>query len=378
MPAIVSDSLAAIAWIGSAYMIAAAWLAGRWRAPAAPPALVDPPSVTMLKPLHGAVPGLAAKLSGFLAQDYPARFDMVCGVADAADPAAALARTLAGPRLATIEVIVDPRRHGANGKVSNLVNMNGHATGALLVLSDDDMAVPPDYLRRVAAALAEPGVGCVTCLYAGRGEAGFWSRIAAAGVSWQFLPGVMIGLASGLAKPCMGSTIALSAETLARIGGFARFADALADDHAIGAAVRALGLRVAVPQMILVHGSSERGLAALTAHELRWNVTVRGLDPIGFAGSAVTFPLAWGLAAAACGAGWLPAIAALVSRVVLALRIDALARARTAPLWTLPLRDLLGAALFVLSFLRRSVDWRGRRLSLSGDGRIAAEAEWDR
>ncbi|USI71662.1 bacteriohopanetetrol glucosamine biosynthesis glycosyltransferase HpnI [Sphingomonas morindae] len=356
-----------LAGVAILYTLAAAALAGRWRAP--PPAEGAAPSITLLKPLHGPEPGLEAKLASFLDQDYAGPVEMICGVARADDPALAAARAVGAT------LVVDPRRHGANGKVSNLINMAEAAQGAVIVLSDDDMEAPRDYLRRLVAALAAPGTGAVTCLYAGRGDAGGWSRLAAAGISWQFLPNVMIGLATGLAKPCMGSTIALSAETLARIGGFARVKDLLADDHAIGAAVRALGLEVAVPPMILTHGCSESSLSALIAHELRWAATVRLLDPWGYAGSLVTWPLPLALIAIMAGAPTYLALAALAARLVLALRIDRLAGRRTAPLWTLPLRDLLGFALFVASWFVRRVDWRGETLRLSEDGRVSAETE---
>lgn len=364
--------LAGIAWIGIAYSLLAMLVAGRWRTPAlATGPQADLPSVTILKPLHGAVPGLAKKLASFLRQDYPAPIDMVCGVGDPADPAARVARALPGP----VTLVADPHRTGTNAKVSNLVNMTGRASGTLIVMSDDDISVAPDYLARIAAALAVSGVGCVSCLYAGAGDAGPWSRIAAAGISWQFLPNAMLGLAFGIADPCMGSTIALRRDVLDAIGGFGRVADQLADDHAIGVAVRGLGLTVSVPPMLVTHGCAETSLAALCAHELRWNVTVRELAPAGYAGSAITFPLAWALAATACGAGPTVLIAALAVRIALALRIDALVGRRTAPLWTLPLRDLLGFALFVAAFFKRTVDWRGSRLSLTTGGRVAAEVE---
>jgi ceramide glucosyltransferase len=359
-----------IAAIGILYTLAATLLAGRWRADP-PPLPVDPPAVTLLKPLHGAEPRLAENLESFLAQDYPAPIQMVCGVADAADPAIEVARSI------DVEIVIDATRHGSNAKVSNLINMASAARHPLIVLSDSDMKVAPDYLARIVAAMSAPGVGAVTCLYAGRGDAGGWSRLAAAGISWSFLPSVMIGLATGMAKPCMGSTIALTAETLARIGGFARFADLLADDHAIGAAVREAGLTVAVPPMILTHGCDEPGLRALVAHELRWNATVRRLDPWGFAGSVVTHPLPFALLATIISplTGAPVLLLALAARFALALRIDALVGRRTAPLWWLPGRDLLGFALFVVTFFVRSIDWRGSRLRLAPQGRIAATKE---
>ncbi|HLZ79035.1 MAG TPA: glycosyltransferase, partial [Sphingomonas sp.] len=268
MPGFISTGLTIVAMIGVAYTLAATALAGRWRPRGTVPAPADAPSITMLKPLHGPEPQLEAKLGAFLNQEYLGPIDMVAGVADPADPAAASVRALqAKGRPATL--VANDRRSGSNGKISNLINMMSAASGELLVLSDSDMVVPHDYAARIAAEMARPGVGAVTLLYAGRGETGGWSQLAAAGISWGFLPSVMIGLATGMAKPCMGSTIAIRSTTLKQIGGFERFADLLADDHAIGAAVREVGLEVVVPPLIVLHGSTEASLAELARHELR-------------------------------------------------------------------------------------------------------------
>jgi ceramide glucosyltransferase len=361
--------LTAIVMVGVLYTLAGAALAGRWRDDDVPDVPFDVPSITMLKPLHGPEPALERKLAGFLRQDYPAPIDMVCGVASDTDPACDAARAVQA------ELVVSGRSHGSNGKVSNLINMAPHAKGALLVLSDSDMIVPRDYAARIALALRRPNVGAVTLLYAGHGDAGPWSQFAAAGISWGFLPSVMVGLATGLAKPCMGSTIALSAETLQKIGGFERFADLLADDHAIGAAVRALGHEVAVPPPILLHGCTETSLPAVIAHELRWNATVRQLDRAGYTGALVTYPFAWSLIAAAFGAGWWPIAVALAARAALAVRIDHVVGKRTAPLVWLPGRDLLSFSLHIAAFFTRRVDWRGSRLHMQTDGRLSAEPE---
>ena len=98
--------------------------------------------------------------------------------------------------------------------------MSSEARGDVIVLADSDMSVTPSYLAEVTAALAAPGVGLVACLYAGAPVGGAWAKLAALAIDHHFLPNVLVGLFLGLAKPCFGSTIALRAETLKRIGGF--------------------------------------------------------------------------------------------------------------------------------------------------------------
>ena len=366
--------LLALSVAGSLYMLAAAAMLWRFLAPGGG-AMADDTPVTLLKPLHGGEPRLAQNLATFLNQSHGGPVQMLCGVARADDSAVAAARANGA------ELIVDPARHGANGKIGNLVNMMPHARHPLLILSDSDMAVPPDYIARIVSALAQPGVGAVTCLYGGRGDAGFWSRLGAAGLSWQFLPGALFGIRTGLAQPCMGSTIALTRDTLERIGGFARFADVLADDHAIGAAVRELGLRVVIPPMLVTHASAESTFAELWRHELRWAVTVRGVAPAGHAGSVIGLPLPLGLLGLALA--FSPAALgifalALAVRVVVALAADGRAGARTAPIWLLPARDILSFAIFCASFFARSIDWRGAALRMTDNGRIVAAPETPR
>ena len=77
------------------------------------------------------------------------------------------------------------------------------------------------------------------------------------GTSYDFLPNVVPGISLGLAEPCMGSTIALTRACWTKIGGFAAFADHLADDYEMGRAVRALGLHLAIPALGVSHAATE-------------------------------------------------------------------------------------------------------------------------
>ena len=160
----------------------------------------------------------------------------------------------------------------------------------------------------------------------------------------------------------MGSTIALRRETLAAIGGFAAFADVLADDHALGEAVRGLGLAVAIPGFSIAHGCAETSLAALAAHELRWNLTIRRLDPLGYLGFGLMNPLPVALLALpllpAAAAAALVA-ASLAARLTVAAVVDRATGAAAGPFWWLPARDLLSFARFLSSFTRRTARWRG-------------------
>lgn len=371
-------ALATLAALGVVYQAFAFVMLGRFFRTGERVAASREP-VTILKPLYGDEPRLKDNLATFLAQDHGGPVQLLCGVGDPGDPARRVVEVLQREHpQADIALVADVTHHGANGKIGNLVNMMRAAQSVsghdILVLSDSDMAVAPDYLATLLATLAKPGVGAATCFYRGRGDSGFWSRVSAGVISHVALPDMVVGYATGLARPCMGSTIALTRKTLDAIGGFERFADVLADDHAIGAAVAELGLRVEIPPLLLTHACTETSFAALWRQKLRWAATIRGLQPWGYAGSLVTRPLPLALLTALFmpATGVLLSVAALAVRLVVASRVDRLSGRRSVALWQLPLIDSVDFLVFAASFTVRKIDWRGSRLTIEADGRIAA------
>ena len=371
-----SLALIVLASIGSLYALAAARLVPaihRKRESRAP----APTGITILKPLHGADPGLEDALRSFIEQRYDGPVQIVFGVSDERDGAVPIVRSIiARHREAAIELVVVHGAPGSNRKVSTLLRLEPHIRHGIVVIADSDIRVPADYLARLVAALAGERVGVVTCLYRGEARGGLWARLATMAIDYHFLPGVVVGMRLGIAHPCFGSTIAMTRPTLDAIGGFSRFIEHLADDHAMGEAVRRLGLDIEVPAMIVSHNCPETSLGELVAHELRWARTIRAVDPSGYAASVIThaFPLA--LLALMADPGYVPAgavvVLALVARLVLARAVDhTLGTASDRWAW-IPVRDVLSFAIFVASFFIRSVHWRGQRYRVRADGTLKA------
>lgn len=369
---------AGLALAGAAYALAAAVLTGRFMRRTVERAS-SYPAVTILKPLHRDEPGLSQNLESFFVQDYPGPVQLVFGVQDQTDPAIPVVQALrARHPQRDVAIVVEGARHGANAKVSNLINMLPSARHDVLVLSDSDIAVGPDWLRQVADALAAPGVGLATCLYTGevaRGEKGLWPVLSAMGTSYDFLPNVVFGISLGLAQPCMGSTIALSRAMLNEIGGFLAFADYLADDYEIGRAVRERGYRLAIPAIGVGHTAAEASARDLLRHELRWTRTIRTVNPLGHLGSVVTFgfPIAL-LSAFLLDFSWFSVAVmgvTVAARLFLKWRIDGIFGTHAGPYWLLPVRDLLSFAVFVASQFGETVHWRGSRFSVEPSGALS-------
>jgi ceramide glucosyltransferase len=331
------------------------------------------PAVTVLKPLHDAEPGLSARLAAFCRQDYAAPVQVLCGAQDRDSPAVAVVRAMAADSLdTTIELIVEPRSHGVNRKVSNLINIMPRARHDTLVLSDSDIVVGSDYLAAVTALLAPPRVGAVTCLYYGIGGEGLWTRLSALAINAQFLPQAIMAVGLGLAKPCCGATIALRRSMLDRIGGFGALADTLADDHAIGVAVRAEGYDTVTAPFLVGHRCFETSLHQLVRQQIRVARTIKSIYPLAYACTVITHT--WPLALLGLLLGSPPAllvvVAALLSRVMLCRCIEWRFDLPRQNYWLIPLQDLIAFGVYIMSFFGATVHWRGADYRVTADGTL--------
>jgi ceramide glucosyltransferase len=281
------------------------------------PTAVERPPVTVMKPVHGAEPGLYDNMHSFTQQDYPI-VQLVLGVGHANDSALPAARALIRDLPESdIALVIDGRVRGSNQKVANLENMLEAARHDILVLADSDMRVDRRYLAAVIAPLLDSRTGAVTCLYQGVATAGKWAELGALHINFGFLPSVLAAEALGINRGCFGATIALRRETLSRIGGFTAVRNELADDQRIGEEVRAQGLVVVLSRYLVEARVSEPSLAGLWFHELRWARTIRTIAPAGFAGSVLTHAVAISALGVAVTGFSLTACAFLVISVLL-------------------------------------------------------------
>jgi ceramide glucosyltransferase len=362
---------AALALLGLAQAMAG-WALVRRFAAQPRPEPVRPPPVSVLKPLHGDEPLLEDALASLCAQNYPA-FQIVFGVRDADDPAlAVVARLRARYPDQDIAVVVDATPHGKNRKIENLINMLSVARHDVLVIADSDVHADTRYLRQLVAALDVPGVGLVTTLYVGLpARRRLPALLGTGGITHFFLPGALLARAMGR-QDCLGATMALRRETLARIGGLEALVDHLADDNRLGQLVRAQGLHVALAPTLPATTVGEDSLPALFRHELRWARTIRALEPAGFAASVLQYKLVWAALSVLAAPGfptlvlfalvWLGgALAARGIEFSLAPLLKGLAF--TTPVWLLPLRELFSVAVMAASYAGDQVEWRGHYLS---------------
>jgi ceramide glucosyltransferase len=367
--------LAIPAVAAAAYYLLAIVAAVRWRRHMAAPRSRDGSlPLSILKPVHGRDPRFYDAIFSHAAQDYP-EFEILFGVSDPRDPAlqdiARLKREFPARRIEAVVV----ETSAPNAKVGVLAELAKRARYPLLLVNDSDIVAPPGYLRAIAAPLADPRVGMVTCLY--RGAADSWAaRSEALGISTEFAPSVLVARLLGQAEFALGSTMAFRAETLHRIGGFETIADYLADDYQLGRHINRLGYRIEFAPVIVETDLGGESWLQTWRHQLRWARTIRVSRPAGYFGYVVTHATLWAVVALAAGQWW-AAAAALGLRMAAGVVVGAGVLRDPHVLkgfWLIPLRDLFGFAVWVGGLSGHTVYWRDRELRLHHDGRIQAEA----
>jgi ceramide glucosyltransferase len=332
------------------------------------------PPVTILKPLRGRGIDLYANLASFCRQDYP-EYQIICGVSDANDPAIEIVERIQRDFPDRDVVLSIGERPGANRKVANLCHMMAHAKHRVLALSDADVRVRPDYLRRTVAPLVSPKVGLTTCLYRGRGFFGLPSVIESLLINCDFVPMVLTAQFIGQ-RNALGASLVFKREPFEAMGGFPALADYLADDNLLGERMKEAGLSVELLPYVVETILDSTTLSDVWRHQLRWARTYRLLQPIGWFASVVTHAVPWGLAAlVATGGsvvGWTALTASLAARLGTLRAIMRMLRERDTPrhLWMVPLKDLAFTAVWLTSWLGHHVVWSGRTLRIQRDGRM--------
>jgi len=324
----------------------------------------DTPSVTVLKPLCGAEPGLYEHLASFCAQEYP-DFEIVFCLHDEGDSAHAAVRAVvaAFPNVRT-RVAFGENPRIANPKIANLCKPGAEPAGEIVVIADSDILAGRDYLRAIAASFSSERTGAVTCLYGGIPNPALASHLGAMHVEDEFAPSVLVALLLGPLRFCLGATMAVRREALAAIGGLAAIGAGLADDHALGNLVAAQGYDVELSRYAVRTAIPETTLRELWTHELRWARTNFTMAPAGYAFSFVMYAFPFALAYLALSQNVVlgTALCALIAALRLALHYaarSALRTTRATEPWLFPLRDLLSLAIWAASLATRTVRWRG-------------------
>ncbi len=363
---------AILAGCGLGYLLLTFWSIRHYRRAASEGDISFAPPVSILKPLKGADPQMYESFRSHCLQDYPSEYELIFGVNDLSDPAAAeVERLRAEFPDKSIRIVVCPPLGGTNRKVTNLVQMAREARFEYTIINDSDIRVPRNYLRNVLSFFANKNVGMVTALYRGVPGGGIWSRLEAMIIA-DFAAGILSAqvVDRGI-HFALGSTLAISKKVLQEIGGLEPLSNHLADDYELGFRTSRAGYRVVLADVVVETFLPEYSFSEMYEHQLRWGRTMRDLRKSGYAGIVFTYGLPWALVAAVL-ARFAPWSVFLLAIVAAARFLSTYAFCRWVVedehsrrnLWLVPLRDLVGVLVFFASFAGNTVIWRGERFRL--------------
>ncbi len=338
------------------------------------------PPVSNLKPIRGLDPGAYENFASFCRQDYP-DYELVFCVGDRDDPVLpAIDKLMREFPERRIRVLFGSGRTATNDKVAKLVRMVGEAAHEVVVISDSDVRVEPDYLRSVVAPLADPNVGAVTCFYVPADERTFADSLQSMGMFSDFYAGILVAWQLDGVKFALGPTIATTRTRLAEFGGYEALENGPADDLLVGRLIAEHGHEVKLLDYTVLAVADYQSMRDLVHKRLRWIVVMRHMRPWGHLGLLLTQGLPWSLAAIAIhpslgvAAGYLGTY--LVLRCAMTWQIGVWGLKQKG-LWrkmpVIPLWDALAFCIWLASFARRSIRWRGSDYLLR-DGRLVPVA----
>jgi len=339
------------------------------------------PPVSNLKPIHGLDPGAYENFESFCRQDYP-EYEIVFCVDGRDDPVLPVIEKLIRDFPdRQIRVLFGSGRVATNDKVAKLARMAGEAKYEVVVISDSDVRVRPDYLRSVVAPLADSKVGAVTCFYLPEDEPAFADRLQSMGMFSDFYAGILVAWQLDGVKFALGPTIATTRTRLAEFGGYESLENRPADDLLVGRLIAEQGHEVELLRYSVLAVADYASMSDLIHKRLRWIVVMRHMRPWGHLGLLLTQGLPWSLAAIAVHPTI--AVAGAYLGTYLALRCAMTWMIGTwglkqPGLWrkmpAIPAWDALAFCIWLTSFARRSIRWRGSDYLLR-DGLLVPVAE---
>ena len=363
----IATLLLGIAAIPFLYYLIAIYSSWRYfHQPVKPPDPGFTPPVSNLKPIRGLDPEAYENLASFCRQDYPDYEIVFCVDPDDEAVLGVIDRLKADFPERQIRVLYGSGRVATNDKVAKLARLVNEANHEVVVISDSDVRVTPDYLRQVTAPLRDSRVGAVTCFYAPTEIKTFTDHLQTVGMTSDFYAGVLVAWQLDGIKFALGTTIATTRTHLAGFGGYASIENQPADDLLVGRLIAEQGYEVVLLPYVIETVPDYASMPALFHKRLRWLVVMRHMRPSGHLGLLLTQGLPWSIAAAlvhpaaAVALGYLGAYFGLRVAMTWMIGIHGMKQPRFwAQMPLIPLWDALAFVIWLASFLRRSIRWRG-------------------
>lgn len=310
-----------------------------------------------------------------MTQQYAGPVQILFGVASPDDPVCTVVSELLGEHPnCDGQLIICDQTLGTNGKVSSLAQLEPAIAHNLVIISDADVFVAPEFLANIVPMFEDATIGLVNCFYRLANPSTLAMRWEAVAVNADFWSQVLQSRSIQKVEFALGAVMALPKAQLQKIGGFKALADYLADDYELGRRVAKAGKRIEFSTVVVDCFETQQSWEKVWAHQLRWARTIRICQPLPYfmsiLNNASLWPVLWMIVdptAVVCASGFLG------FRIITAMHLQSRltkSNGHVAYFWLPPLADLLGLIIWALSFAGNTVSWRGQRLRVQSDGRL--------
>jgi ceramide glucosyltransferase len=328
------------------------------------------PPASIVKPVRGLDHEAYENFASFCRLEYP-EYELLFAVSDTNDPVISVIEKLRTDFPdTTIRLITNIPHVGTSDKVNNLCQLAQNATYDLLVMSDSDVRVEPDYLKQVTALFADQSVGAVTAFYRSQSAGNLASNLDALGMYMDSAPAALVAKkVEGRLGFAFGWTMATSKKHLAEIGGWEAMVNHHSEDFELGKRIAQCGHRVVLMPKPVSMVFSKETLSEYFHRELRWSIALKSARPAGYRGLIFTHGLPWTLLGTAVGFSiGSPPLAASLLLGYLMLRVAitwltgrwGLGDRRLLQLiWLVPVRDAISFVVWIAGFFSERVVWRG-------------------
>jgi ceramide glucosyltransferase len=338
------------------------------------------PLVTVLKPVHGLEKHQKRNLRSTCLQDYP-EYQVVFSVQDENDPAIPLLLEIQKEfGTEKVTVAIENCRAGTNGKINNMIGALKHARYDLLVISDSDVYLKPDYLKTIVSPLADPEVGCACTLYKATAADSWFEKLELLSLNADFMSNVLFAHVTGASRFCLGASAAIRRSMLDRIGGFEGLADYLVEDYEMGRRIWDMGMRVEIIPYFVDTMVDLKKPSQWWNHQVYWDQNTRAARPYAFFATALVRSVPFSILYAATRGFSALGLGVMAAAVLLRLLSAAAVlgwglrdREGLRSLWLLVPRDISSLITWLLAFTKKTTIWRGTSFILTRDGRLVAK-----
>jgi ceramide glucosyltransferase len=327
------------------------------------------PPVSMVRPLCGMDNYVDDTLRSTFELDYPCYEILFC-VASADDPVISLARQLIAENPAVnAQLLIGDDRVSSNPKLNNIVKGWRAATHEWIIITDSNVLMPNDYIKRLLAAW-RADTGLVASPPIGSCPEGFWAELECAFLNtyqarWQYC---VDAFGRGFAQ---GKTMLWRRPDLDHAGGIEALGKETAEDAAATKIVRDAGLKVRLVDRPVAQPLGRRGAAEVWNRQLRWARLRRASFLVHFLPEILSGSLApmigIGILASAHGLSVIATVtifgALWYAGEMLLARAAGWHVTAYYPLYGLA-RDIILPALYIGAFMGNDFVWRGNAMQV--------------